>query len=353
MSNFNTFRSFFVAASLALGTFAFTSCDKEDDGPIGAYTEEGVFVVDEGVYSTPNGNISFYNKNTKQVQTAVFSKENNNRPLGDVIQNMVIHGDQAFLVANNSNKIEVVNAYTFKSVGVVEGLAMPRYFTAVPNSNKGYVSEWVAFGTAGRVAVIDLKTLTVTKTISLAAMPEQLLYTNGKLYVANSGSNTLSVINTTTDVVEKTIPVAEAPSSLVLDKNNSLWVLSNGVKYTAHNTPGALSKINLTSNTVASTFTFQDKEASSGNLAINGAKNKLYYNYGGKVYQQDITAGTLNTTALINRNFYGLGVDPETGFIYGSVASYTSGSTIYVYKPDGTQITTFTAGIGSNGFVFN
>lgn len=184
MSNFNTFRSFFVAASLALGTFAFTSCDKEDDGPIGAYTEEGVFVVDEGVYSTPNGNISFYNKNTKQVQTAVFSKENNNRPLGDVIQNMVIHGDQAFLVANNSNKIEVVNAYTFKSVGVVEGLAMPRYFTAVPNSNKGYVSEWVAFGTAGRVAVIDLKTLTVTKTISLAAMPEQLLYTNGKLYLS-------------------------------------------------------------------------------------------------------------------------------------------------------------------------
>ncbi|MFD2512892.1 YncE family protein [Pontibacter locisalis] len=360
MKKINSFNSFLTAAFIFAGSFAFTSCEDKNEGPSGAYAEDGVFIVNEGNFGTPNGSISYYNTSTKEVQNGIFSKENEERPLGDVVQNMAIHSDKAYIVANNSNKIEVVNAYTFKSEGVIEGLQLPRYFTAFNNS-KGYVTEWVNFG-EGRVSVIDLATNTVTKTIAVGIMPEQLLLVNGKLYVANSGGNDVSVINTSTDTVEKTITVPDAPGALVLDKNNSIWVLSSGklaynsdwtIDYT-NTTAGALSVINPGTQALQSSYTFPGNQSQPSNLAISAGKDKIYFNYAGKTFVQNTTATSLSNTVLINRSFYGLDVDPETGLIYGGDANGFAGDgTVYIYNPDGSQVGTFKAGIAPNGFVFN
>lgn len=356
MKKNSLFRGCLLGAVLVLNSFAFTSCGDDNDGPAGAYAEDGVFVVNEGSFGTPSGSISYYNSNSKEVQNDIFSNENDSRPLGDVVQNMVIHNDRAYIVANNSNKIEVVNAVTFKSEGVIEGLQLPRYFTA-QNSSKGYVTEWVDFG-SGQVSVLDLTTNTVTKTIAVGVMPEQLLLVNDKLFVANSGDNTITVINTATDAVEKNITVTSGPNSFALDKNNVLWVISTGNKdwtlpeseYTA----GALTSINSSNGTVVNTFPFPKATALADKLTINGAKEMLYYNYDGKVYQQPITSGSLSHTMLIDHSFYGLGVDPETGYIYGGDAgNFSSNGTVYIYKPDGTPAGNFTAGIAPNGFTFN
>ncbi len=48
-----------------------------------------------------------------------------------------------------------------------------------------------------------------------------------KLYVALNGSNTLGVINTSTDEVEKEIPVGNAPRQIVLD-GNTAYVSNEG-----------------------------------------------------------------------------------------------------------------------------
>lgn len=360
MRKLNYFRSFFLAATLAITSLGFTSCDDDNDGPTGAYAEEGVFVVNEGNFQTPNGSVSYYNTNTEEVQNNIFGRSNDNRPLGDVVQNMVIHGDRAFIVVNNSNKIEVVNAGTFASVGVVEGLALPRYFVAL-NNDKGYVTEYVNFG-EGRVSVIDLNTYTVTKTIAVGKLPEQIALAGGKLYVANSGDNTVSVINTATDAVETSITVADAPNSLAIDRNNVLWVLSSGNKSydpypevdEANSTAAGLTKINTSNNTVTGTITFPEVAASAGKLVMNGNRDKLYFIYNGGVHQLGITASAINSSPLINRSFYGLGVDPETSYIYGGDDNGFDGDgTVYIYNPDGTQISTFKAGIAPNGFVFN
>ncbi|MBC5992884.1 DUF5074 domain-containing protein [Pontibacter cellulosilyticus] len=362
MKRLNTFRSFFSAIALSVAAFGFTSCDdNNNDAPSGAYAEEGVFVVNEGNYGTPTGSVSYYSKTAKQVQNGIFSKENDSRPLGDVVQSMTIQNDRAYIVANNSNKIEVVNTYTFKSEGVIEGLLLPRYFVAL-NNTKGYVTEWVSFGQAGRVSVIDLASRTVTKTISVGVMPEKLLLVNGKLYVTNGGGNSVSVINTNTDVVEQSITVSDSPNGLVLDKNNNVWVLSGGkvaynsdwtVDYTK-TTAGALNMINPSTQAVQTTFTFPGNQSQPGNLAISSGKDKLYFNYAGKTYAHNIGASSLSNSVLINRSFYGLGVDPETGLIYGGDANGFAGDgTVYIYNPDGTSAGSFTAGIAPNGFVFN
>ncbi|MDX5422296.1 MAG: hypothetical protein LPK07_01940 [Hymenobacteraceae bacterium] len=362
MRKFNPFRSLFVAASLAISAFTFTGCSNDDNGPSGAYAEDGVFVVVEGNFGTPNGSISYYNKNTQEAQHNIFGKENEDRPLGDVIQNMVLQNDHAYIVANNSNKIEIVNAYTFKSEGVVEGLSSPRYFAAL-NSDKGYVTEWLPYNADysynnGRVSVLDLKTRTVIKTIEVGVQPEQLLVAGGKVYVINQGSSSVSVINSATDAVERTIPVTAGPNSIALDKNNMIWVLSAGNKSwrlpASEHTAGALTKINPSSDAIVSTFPFPKATASASKLVLNGAKDKLYYQYDGKVYQQSATSASLAHTLLIERSFYGLGVDPSTGNIYGGEQiGFTGDGTVYIYRPDGTELNTFTVGTGPNGFVFN
>ena len=309
MKKVSIFRSLILTVALTATTLGFTSCSNDNDGPSGAYAEDGVFVVNEGNYGTPNGSVSYYSKSSKQVQNGIFSKENEMRPLGDVVQSMSIHNDRAYIVANNSNKIEIVNAYTFKSEGVVEGLKLPRYFAALNNS-KGYATEWVNYG-QGRVAVIDLTTKSVVKTIAVGVMPEQLLVANGKLYVANSGDNFVSVINTATDAVEKTITVADAPKELVLDKNNNLWILSGGkvaykpdwtVDY-SKTTPGTLTSINASTHAVQASFTFPGNQSQPGNLSIGPNKDKLYFTYAGKTYVHSTNASSLSNTVLINRSF--------------------------------------------------
>ncbi|MCJ8166872.1 hypothetical protein MKJ04_18655 [Pontibacter sp. E15-1] len=368
MKNSNFFRSLFVATALFSGSLGLTSCDKDNDvTPAtstevrGPYDQHGVFILNEGNYGTPNGSISFLSDSANQtVINSISQKANNDRPLGDVVMDLDIVGDRAYIVANNSNKLEVVNAYTFQTEGAVE-LKQPRFFAAA-SADKAYVSEWITYGQPGQVSVIDLKTLQVVKTIPVGPLPEELLVADGKLYVAINGSNVVTVINTSTDVVERDITVTDGPAELELDADKRLWVLAKGrtvynsdwtVNY-SETTPGALIAINTANSTVLNTLTFGSNQASPGNLAITGDGAKLYYNYQGATYAQSASATSLASTPLINRSFYGLGIDPDNGYIYGSDQNGFSGDgTVFIYQPDGTKVKEFKVGIGPNGFVFN
>jgi YVTN family beta-propeller protein len=358
MKKLTQVRQFFTLLVAASTTMLF-SCTEKEDVPSGAYSQDAVLITNEGNFNTPNGSVSYYNRSTKTVENNIF-QEVNKRLLGDVVQHASIYNDRAYLVVNNSNKIEVVNADTFKEQGTVKGLALPRYFVAL-NDNKGYVTEWVGYTGNGRVAVINLNTLSVTKTIEVGKLPEQLLIAGGKLYVTNNGGNTISVINTTTDIVESNIAVKNQPNSLVLDRNNNLWVLSGGNKvYNADWTlnealseAGALTKINIANNTVLSSLTFGSKAASPSQLVSNGEKDKLFYNYQGKVYAHAISSNSLSNTAFLNRGFYSLGVDPVTGILYGGNAgNFTADGWVVRFTTTGSKIDSFQVGVAPNGFIF-
>ncbi|MCX2738455.1 DUF5074 domain-containing protein [Pontibacter anaerobius] len=352
-------RSFLYAAILCFASLGMTSCDDDTVEPEveaavrGAYDQKGVFILNEGNYGTPNGSISFLSDSAGHTAIYnIFSKANASRPLGDVVTDLDLVGDRAYITVNNSNKVEVVNAYTFKAEAVLENLKQPRYFTAL-NEDKAYVSEWIRYGEPGQVSVIDLKTMKVSKTIPVGPQPEELLVVGDKLYVAVSGADVIAVINTATDTRLADIQVTDGPFELEADRHNNLWVLSAGVKYTEANTAAALSMIETANGTVSRTLPFSDPEAFADNLTLSGSKDRLYFTYNGNTYAQSITATALPTTALINRSFYSLGVHPETGQIYGGDSNNFSGDgTVQVYTPEGSEVSSIKAGIGPNGFVF-
>ena len=102
----------------------------------------GVYIINEGNFQFGNASVSYYDVDTKTLKEDIY-KTANSIALGDVAQSMAVLNNKAYIVVNNSSKIEVVNAQTFVSVATIAGLPSPRYFLAVNNA-KAYVSDYKA-----------------------------------------------------------------------------------------------------------------------------------------------------------------------------------------------------------------
>lgn len=333
-----------------------TSCDTEDDKVKGEFSS-GVLIVNEGNYKKGNSSVSFYNPSTGEIQQDLFSAKNDGRKLGDVAQSLTVAGDFAYIVVNNDNRVEVVNANTFvSSYTLDEGVLLPRYFTTY--KGKGYLTEWVSFLDSGRVSVVNLSTRAIETTIKTDYGAENIIEKNGKLYVSNSFTTTVSVIDPAKNEVIKTIDVGSSPGAFVVEGDDKIWVVCSGGSDDNYNplNDGALYRITTKTNEVDKTISLNKNV--SAQLFINKKRNTLYYREGKKIFSIATSATAASTEPLINdaeaKSFYSFGYDAENDIIYaGDANGFSSNGTIYRYKSDGTKIDNFSsAGIGPNGFVF-
>jgi YVTN family beta-propeller protein len=347
----NNFKRYALAV-LAIAALSFSGCDNDDEKPKGQF-ETGVYVVNEGNFGAANGTVSHFNLSTKEATQDVFGTINEGKALGDIVQSMTIDGDQAYIVVNNSNKIEVVNANTFAEAYTISDLQLPRYFTTL--NGKGYVTEWVSFVEPGRVSVIDLQSHEATTSIETDYGAEHIIGVNNKLFVSNTFTNTLSVISPTSNSVVETIEVGNSPAGFAIDAQNKLWVICSGgydINYNPLN-DGKLVQIDPATNGILKTIDLNENVSSS--LGINKAGSHLFYYSGPMVYRVETSATEAPTTAFITgtNSFYGLGVDRQTDVVYLSDAkNFSASGTVYRYNSDGTSLDNFTAGMGPNGFVF-
>ena len=358
----NIFREFPVvsrALLTAAGTLTLLSCGSDDEAqPIYNLSKDGnnVFVLNEGQFGTPNGEVSLFSKTSKKVVDNSTFKTVNQRDLGDVVQSMTVVGERGYLVINNSQKLEVVDVRTFAGVATVTGLDQPRYAVAAA-PDKVYITEWTS-GATGRVSVLDTRTNKISKTIAVGGQPEKPLLAGGKVYVPNSDANTISVINPATDAVESTLTVTDGPGSLVQDAAGAVWVLCGGItRYggapnypVLSSTPGNLIKLNAANTATAQSLPF----ATSGpaGLRANTAGTQLYYRYRSGLYQLSTTATALPAAPLIRRSFYGVDIDPRDNTIYGTIAPFTSAGRFIRYQASGAAIDSFNVSLLPNGFVF-
>src|SRR3974390_840999 len=109
---------------------------------------------------------------------------------------------------------------------------------------------YVVNGSSNTVSVIDTFTKTVVKTVKVGSEPDGVAITpNGSdAYVANWGSNTVSVIDTFTKTVVKTVRVGDGPSAVAIPPNGS-------DAYVANSASDTVSVINTSTNTVVKTVT--------------------------------------------------------------------------------------------------
>jgi YVTN family beta-propeller protein len=337
-----------------IAAFLILACN--DDEIVKTRYEHGVFIVNEGTFNSNNGSISFLNFDTDSVYNDIFFQANA-RALGDVVQSMYFVDNKAYIVVNNSNKVEVTDAVTLESKGVIEGVNSPRYFIA--KDGYAYISCWGD----NSVKVISLETNSVISSISVSCGPEKMCIVSDKLYIANTGGwatdSVISVVDLSTNEVIKNIEVKYTPSDLVVDNQNNIWVLCFGKVIYGSEDPYPIieesaSKIYLIDterdSVIEETTLFEHEHPAQ--LEINSEGDLLFgggYAFNGiyRFHPDDLTF-----SMIINEFAYGLNIDSTTDDIYITLSpSYTTAGTLKRYDQGGNLLGRYECGIGPNGVV--
>ena len=314
-----------------------------------------VFIVNEGNFSVANSSLSHYDPAISQITNNLFYKVNN-APLGDVAQSITLNKNIAYIVINNSGIIYGVNLETCEFNGKINGLGSPREMIII-DDDKAYVSD--LYGT--KLTIVNPANYEVIDKIDIGKSSDCMVKSGKLVMVANWSAynqtkinNTVMVIDSDTNVLIDSIVVGIEPNSMVIDKNNYLWVLCSG-GYMNDEMP-TLWKVNTETLESQKKFTFDNIFQNPDNLCINLTRDTLYFLNDG-VYRLSVTDLELPAEAIINengKNYYSLGVDPVRNEIYVSDAlDYNQNGIVTRYNFNGTLISSFEAGIIPGDFGFN
>jgi len=331
-----------------------SSCEKEDPLPvvppsttgISIGIGDGVFVTNEGNFLGGNAKVSFYNFSDGTAVEDLFSSTNS-LPLGDICQSMTLINGKEYIVVNNSGKIEVCNPSNLLRVTTITGFTSPRFIVPV-SASKAYVSDYIS----NSISIVNLVNNTRTGSFPFPGASEAMVLVGNDVFVSSINRDKVYVINSTTDLIVDSIPVAMGGNSLQLDGNGDLWVLCYGDYVTS--SPGGLYRINTSTHGVELSLPFTTAESPT-KLCANNAGDTLYYlNY--SVYRCPITTIALPTLPFITattQSFYGLGIRPLNGEVFVTDAiDYAQRGKLLRYTPSGTLLDTELVGIIPGGIYF-
>lgn len=337
----------------ALLSLALVGCNKDDTQPKEQIFGPGILIANEGPFQNGSGTLTHWDRQTGEVVQDAYGLANEGDKLGNIVQSLALHGDQLLIAVNNAGKVVVADANTLKFKGEITGLAMPRYITPLPGSDKAFVSQWGSSGLEGSVALVNTSTYAIEATIPTGAGAEAMLLVGNELWVTNSGGfgrdSTVVIIDVNSLQVVGTIVVGDNPNSIVRDQNGDIWVLCGGY---AHNfdpndplsTKGRL--VRLSNKVVTKTLELPND---AGRLIATPQGNRLFYlsnRYGGQVYEFYTSQPQLNNSPFLDGAWYSLGYDPvENTLLVGSAADFASAGVVRVLDGSGNLVREIPAGI--------
>jgi len=170
-------------------------------------------------------------ENLSMIDLETHSVNSNAAALGLYPNQVAIRGEKAYLVISGLNEIRALDLATFATL---------QTFDTGAGSNPWeieFISDELAAVSllfTNQVKFIDLQTGQTVQTVAVGAGPEGLLYSDGYLYVANSGFNgsgfdpgTVSVIDVG-DYSQSAISVGINPQSLDKDSQGNVIVACSG-----------------------------------------------------------------------------------------------------------------------------
>lgn len=308
-----------IILSIIFAWLSSCSLFEKDNKPMGAdysyLKNDGIFLINEGNFMAGNGSLSFWCLKSSAIHNDLF-EEINGRPLGDVPNSITLNGELAYIVVNNSGKIEVTERTSLRSVKTIRDLDSPRNLMVV-SANKAYVTSlW-----SDKIAIIDLKNLMVSGYINIRRSSEAITMVRNKVYVSCWASgDEIIVIDPASDKVTDSIRVGNEPESMAADRNQRLWVLCSG-GYAGQNYP-ELVIINTLTDKAEKTFQFPSKTISPTSLCMNSTGDTLYYIERGlrRMSISDIVLPATDFVPASGRIFYKLSADFLNGALFATNA---------------------------------
>ncbi len=340
-----------VASVLMLGLW---NCKTTDPEP--SIYEAGVYIANQGNFSQNNGSVSYVATGSNAVQTNIFKTANPSLDMAGGAQDLAdVNGKMLILVDNDKagqDKVEIVEDGTFKSRATLKSpdIENPRRaIYAAPN--KAYVSCWDVSGSGstfykdpGYVAVVDVNAGTVTKKIPAVKGAEGMVLVGSEVFVGSagySGGTALAIINVNTDEVVQKVDMGGEAEPIAVDANGRLWVLV-GQTMVCYNAGARTVEKRVPLN------------ATPTSVAISRDRRSFYFSTSNRTYRFAITDTSVPSTAVQNRSFSAIGIDPNTGVFYGSQnpISYTQAGYVIRYQETGALIDSVRAEIAPSRFFF-
>jgi len=334
------------------------ACKKKDPPATAPESlSNGILVLNEGLFQQNNSSISWIDLSNSNITSDLFLASNN-RQLGDTGNDMVLHGGKIYVVMNGSGLIEVLNKQTGKSIKQIPMLnggvnKSPRSITF--HGSKGFITCYDGF-----VDVLDTVSLSITQRIPVGKNPEDLIVSNGKLFVSNSGGLHAPLMDSTVSVIDlvsltelQRITVGKNPGKIEVDAQGDIYVIARG-NYSS--IPSRMVRINGGDLSSVHHFDFD----AFGIEKMNDQFLISYYNF--STQQSAVRLFDPQSETLINNNFipmdqittlYGVKYDPYRNKIYCLDAmSFTNTGYVRRYSASGVYETSFKVGLNPSNLIF-
>ncbi|KAA2224261.1 YncE family protein [Chryseobacterium sediminis] len=315
--------------------------------------QNGYFISNEGNFNSQGAKVTFLTRDLSLKQDDVYGYNNNKEILGDVLQTIGLDGNKAYLVINNSNKIVVVDRYTFKKLAVItDQLDNPRGITFA--NGFIYVANTNFVANTQSVTKYKASDYSFVSKISMTEVSDKTVEAGGNVFVQNASSgfgNKITYINTSNNDAKTEITIPNGQIGNTVSYKSNVYTISSTA------TDSYIYKITSTG-TVTPVITLTGIPNAT-NLQIDN--DKFYFSSANKVYTTGLATPTIPASPLLTAADGGLyytlyGFNVIDGRIFASdVKKFTEESEMVIYSAaTGSKMGSLkTGGLGANGTYLN
>lgn len=325
-------------------TLLLASCDQNDSmddengsGGVLAY------VLSEGQFGNSNSEITGYNLSTGEELTQYYQQVNDGQ-IGDVGQSMAHIGDELYIVANGSNRIQVTDASSIEQQASIEleGEPSPRYVAAV-SEVQGLVTNLFS----DDLAVIDFESHEQIGVLELGVPSEEIVVDGDHALIRTDifESNEVVLFRWQDEEIEQTLEFAGEPAGMKRGPEGNAWLWKSGEE-------PAISIIDVSSGNELDRFELPENITS---LAFDTDRDHAYAVTGSGILQMDLSTGELLDEAFVEMGeLVNIGFDSVSReyILVSTEPDFENRDDVVVFDLDGEETARFQAGYNPNSFHF-
>ncbi len=218
---------------------------------------------------------------------------------------LTVDADAHRLYVSHSDSVAVIDLDKGEVVGNISGNLSGIHGIAIANKlGLGYISS----GASNNVAIFDLKTLKITKTVDTGRNPDWIMFEPGQkeVYAFNGGSNSATVIDAVSGNVTATITLPGKPESATYD-------VVAGRVYDNIEDKAEVVAIDTKTHAIVATWPNAPAVGASGQ-AIDTEHHLLVLGCDDTMGLMDIVTGKVVSTLKAAPGIDSAGFDPGTGY---------------------------------------